>query len=297
MATEEKNEQIPVAEVEKAENPKPEVVEAEDGIESLKKQLEAERSARRQAEDARQEAERQAFEASRNAYTAKTEVEDTNLRMVENAIETVKGNVGQLKSALTQALKANDAEAVAEIQVMLNDHQIKLRDLEAGRDQMAAQPKAEPPKVQDPVEALAQQLTPRSAAWVRAHPEFAKDKNKFNQMIAAHNLVTARGIAPDTDEYFQSVERTLELTPSRGRVVDDADEGEDSALSAAAAPTARRSSPAAAPVSRASSTGGGQTSGRVRLTEAEVEAAAASGITPEQYYQNKVNLRREGRVH
>jgi predicted DNA-binding protein (UPF0251 family) len=59
---------------------------------------------------------------------------------------------------------------------------------------------------------------------------------------------------------------------------------------------ASRSSPAAAPVSRGSSspTGGSRI---VKLTPDEVEAARLSKQTPEEYYANKMSLKREGRVH
>lgn len=235
-------EEAPIVEVveEKPKKEKQEAISGEDGVEMLKKQLQEAREARQKAEEARADAERRAYEASRSAHTAKSEVEDTNLRMVENAIETLKGNEKALTSALEQASANSDHKAIAELTAMLTNNSAKLRDLENGKEAMAAQPKAPPPRPADPVEALAVQLTPRSAAWVRAHPEFARDQDKYASMVAAHNLAVARGIRADSDEYFRYVEKTLEITPSRAKTYDE-DEGDE--FSDAAAPVARRSSP------------------------------------------------------
>ena len=105
-------------------------------------------------------------------------------------------------------------------------------------------------------------------------------------MIAAHNLVTADGIASDTPEYFASVEKVLGI----GAPV------EEDALSFASAPAQRRSAPAAAPVSR-TGTATGTRPNIVRLSAEEREMASMMGMTPEDYARNKVALKREGKLH
>lgn len=274
----------------------PPVIAGDDGIEELKKQLAAERAARAKDQEARADAERRAFEASKTAFTAKNEVQASNLQMVTAAIDTMKGNQEQLKNALANAHAAQDYAAIAEIQVMITDNSTKLRELETGQEAIKNAPKPAPPRVQDPVEALAMQLTPRSANWVRAHPEYARNPALYQKMLAAHNLAVGDGIEPDTDEYFEEVERTLKVPSRHTRAEVDTDD--QSAFSSAAAPAKARTSPAAAPVSRGTSSSNSSSGGRtITLSAAQAEAAAASGLTPKEYWDNMQFLKREGRVN
>ena len=296
-----KDENILVEPAEKKADPKP-IVAGDEGIDELKRQLEAEREARRKSDDARIAAERRALEASRSAQGAKAEVDDTNMRMVETAIETVKGNLDQLEAAYANAIAGGDTAAAAKLQRQMTEFTVKLGALEEGKAAMAAKPKVAPPVINDPVEALASQLTARSADWIRRHPEYATNQERYAAMVAAHNLAVAKRIAPDSDEYFAYVEGQLAdtfgdlrgVSASRARV--EPEDGDEDALSSAARPVASRSSPAAAPVSRGSNspTGGSRI---VKLTPDEVEAARLSKQTPEEYYANKMSLKREGRVH
>ena len=142
----------------------------------------------------------------------------------------------------------------------------------------------------DPVEAFASQLTPQSAAWIRAHPEFAKDETLKADMIDAHNSAIRRGIQADTPEYFQYVERKLDIQPARLR------EPEETFMSEASAPTQRRSAPPAAPVSRSSVAPSGNRSNVVSLSRAERETARDLGMSDREYAASKQALIREGKI-
>jgi hypothetical protein len=109
-------------------------------------------------------------------------------------------------------------------------------------------------------------------------------------MLAAHNLVTADGIAPDTDEYFDSVESILRVR--RSEPVHQADDP----MADAAKPTQRRTPPPSAPVSR-SSGGPGSRPNTVRLTSQEREMASMMGMTVEEYAKNKLALQKEGKLN
>jgi phage I-like protein len=163
----------------------------------------------------------------------------------------------------------------------------KLLQLEQGMAAMDNAPRT-PPKVyvnNDPVEQLASQLSAQSAAWVRAHPEYARDPRKTQEMVAAHNLVTARGHRPDTPEYFDNVEKILGVNSSH-----------ESPLSSASDSYSNRVSPPAAPVTRSMTTSGQRTN-IVRLSAEEREMAQMMGMTPEDYARNKLALKRAGKIH
>ena len=271
----------PVVVVEKAEEKEPDPVD--DGLEALKQQLENERKARA-------EAERRANEAAQTAYQAQTEMQDSNLHLVTNAIETVNQTNSILKSNYRDAMAAGDYDLAAEIQAEMSSNAAKLLQLEQGKQALENTPRGEAPRpyTADPVEALASQLSPRSADWVRRNPQFATDNRLYQKMIAAHNLAVADGIDPDTDDYFASIEETL-------RVRSRNDEYGD-ASSSAAKPVQRRSAPPAAPVSR-SGTGTGSRPNRVTLTAEEREMANFMGMTPEEYGRHKLALKKEGRMN
>ena len=209
----------------------------DDGLEALKRQLEQERQARA-------EAERRANEAAQTAYQAQAEVQDSNLHLVTNAIETVNQTNAILKGNYRDAMAAGDYDLAAEIQAEMSSNAAKLLQLEQGKQALESAPRTEAPRpyTADPVEALASQLSPRSADWVRRNPQFATDQRLYQKMIAAHNLAVADGIDPDTEDYFASIEETLRIR-SRN------DDSYEDASSAAAKPVQRRSAPPAAPVS------------------------------------------------
>ncbi len=282
VPTKEENDEIEV--IKEEETPKAAAIEPEEGINDLKIKLEQERQARL-------EAERQARAAAEAAAYAQNEVQDTNLQLVKNAIETVKRNNDILKYNYSEAMAVGDYAKAAEIQESMSINASKLMELERGRSHMENMPKIEPVQPQrpsDPVEALASQLSPRSAEWVRRNPQCVTDPRMYQKMVAAHNLAMADGYQPDTDDYFAFVEDTLKISK---RVVIQED---DDPMSGAAKVTQRRSPPAA-PVSR-NNTSTGSRPNSVRLTAEEVETANDLGMTPEEYARNKRLLQKEGRL-
>ncbi len=260
----------------------PEVVPPKDGIEELRVQLNAERAARR-------EAERRAIEAQQREHVARVDKEDTDIQLVANAIDTLERDTELLKQSLQYAMQAGDHARQVDIQESISDNKAKLLQLNNGLEAMKSKPKTPPPPTHsDPVEAFASRLSPRSADWVRAHPEFVRDPAKNRKMIAAHELAMADGIAPDTDEYFSAIEETLRVRPQRQAPVQ-----EEGAMDYSAKVTQRRdAAPAAAPVSRGNST----RTNVVRLTAAEREMAEMMNMKPEDYAKHKVALQKEGKL-
>jgi hypothetical protein len=258
------------------------VISAEDGVEELRRRLEVERKGR-------EEAEYRAHQATSQAQQARSEVDSSNLQLVRTAIDTMKREGDILKGNYKQAMAVGDYDSAAEYQEAMADARAKLLQLENGMSAMEAQSRQPVQQVQhaDPVEQLASQLSGPSAAWVRAHPEYARTPRLTQKMIAAHNLVTADGIVSDSPEYFASVEKVLGI----GAPVE-----QESALSSASAPAQRRSAPAAAPVSR-SGTATGTRPNVVRLSSEEREMASMMGMSPEDYARNKIALKREGKLH
>jgi hypothetical protein len=263
--------------------PEEEVPEEEEPayITDLKRQLAEEKAARIQAEQ-------KAHQASRETHRARSEVDETNLQLVVNAIDTVNRDQELMKQAHTYAMQSGDFARATEIQSEMSANAAKLLQLENGRQAMENAPRQPEPQMPpaDPVEDFASRLSPRSADWVRRHPEFVRDQRLNAKMIAAHNLAVADGIPTDTDDYFAAIEETLKVAPKATQ--NDTDD-----QYAAKAVRRRDAAPAAAPANR-----GGQTasSNVVRLSASQREMAEMMGMKPEEYAKNLVALKKEGKI-
>jgi hypothetical protein len=267
--------------VEAEEEPEQVAIPPEDGIADLRRQLEAERTAR-------QNAERAAYDARRDAHQARNNEDETNVQLVSNAIDTLRRDDEILKQNYQYAMSQGNFSAAADIQQEMSGNAAKLLQLSNGLEAMKARPK-QPEPVQtssDPVEAFAAQLSSKSADWVRKHPEYVKDAKLNRKMIAAHELAMADGIRVDSEDYFTAIEETLKIKPS-------APQTETSDEYAAKVTQRRDAAPAAAPVSR----GGSTRTNVVRLSAAEREMADMMGMKPEDYAKNKMALQKEGKLN
>jgi hypothetical protein len=248
---------------------------------TLREQLAAERAGRA-------EAERKLHQAAREVHSARSEVDETNLQLVVNAIDTVNRDIELLSQAHTQAMQNGDYDRATRIQREMSANEAKLLQLNNGREAMESAPRQPEPQLPpaDPVEAFAAQLSPRSADWVRRHPEFVRDARLNSKMIAAHNLAVADGIPTDSDDYFAAIEETLKIG-SRNVQTDTGDQY------AAKVVQRRDAAPAAAPANRGNQSA---SSNVVRLSAAQREMAEMMGMKPEEYAKNMVALKKEGKI-
>lgn len=251
-------------------------------IKNLKEKIERE-------QQARQEAEERARIASQKLNAAYNEVEDSNINLITSAIETVKRENEYLKNEYRNALALSDFDKVADLQEAMSSNAAKLLQLENGKQSMQNKPRQQAPDYSNPVEQFASQLSPRSAEWVRRHPQCVTDQRLQQKMIAAHNLAVADGYQPDTDDYFGFIEDTLKVGNRYARQEEKAQE--ESALSSASKPAPRQAPPPAAPANR-----GSTRPNVVRLTKAEADTAKMFGMTEQEYAKNKIALQKEGKM-
>ncbi|NBX50886.1 hypothetical protein EBT25_13390 [bacterium] len=257
--------------------------DVDSSIEELRKQIEDERRARLAAEN-------KIAHLTAIAGQAQEEVNKSHYQIVTNAIESAKRDTELLKTEYAMALERGDYAKASDIQIAISQHANRLSNLETGKIAMEEKQQQQKVPVQpttysDPVEQMASGMSEKSAAWLRAHPEYARNPVLTQQMVAAHNFVIANGYSADTPEYFGRIEKLLEISS----------EAPETSSGASEAPV-RRPSPAAAPVSR-SGTGNGTRPNVVRLSSDEREMAQMMGMSPEEYARNKLALKREGKLH
>jgi hypothetical protein len=270
--------------------PKPKtIVQPEEGLEKLKQQLEDERKQKADESRLRQAAEARATTAEQTAATAQGHAQDSELTTVTTGLAHVKQLREGLRRSWADASAAGDHTKMAEVQDEMAEAAANQKMFERAEQELKTRPKPAP-VITDPVEILAAKLSPRSASWLRSHPDHATG-NKYQKMIAAHQLALADGISPDTDEYFESIEGTLKLRQPEATHTEPDIHIDTTPQKATGG---RSAAPAAAPVSR-SGTGNGSRPKSYTLTAAQQEAAKISGMTNQEYAMQQMEIDEEKR--
>ena len=252
-------------------------------IEKLKKKLKKEK-------EARQEAERKAQEASFQVQRANYEVEDTQMHLVNNAIETIKRDNEILTANYADSMRNGDFEGAARIQLLMADNESNLKKLESGRigmeEKLRNKPPAPPPQSLKPKEQIDQiidQVSKPSAQWLRENRDHFDDDRTIRKMFNAHAEAIDDGIKADTPEYFRYIEERLGFNKQ---------ESGESPMSSASKPAQRQAAPPpSAPVNRE-----GNRSNVAHLTRAQAEAAKSFGMTEKEYAMHMIALQKEGRL-
>lgn len=260
--------------------------EEDPGLVSLRQQLEEARQRAAEERRRREEADR----ARREAESVKAQVERAALGSQHDAaasrLDALERDAELAERALAEAIQKGDAAAMAKVNRIMTRIEAERAEAERYRDRvLAAQdrplvtegPVRERPS--DPVEAAAASLSQRSGEWVRAHSEIVTDPAKAKMAAQAHHRALGEGIQPDTDAYFDFLDRHM------GYAAPDPD-----ARGQKADPPSvqRRTVPAAPP---ASAGGAGQRT--VRLTAEERETAEALGMSLQEYAREKLAIERE----
>lgn len=287
----------------RVEEPKePQVDEREQQLIEIKRQYEDQKRRADAERQARQQAEQYAYEQSQKAQYAQYDAEGNRLQTYINAIEATEQAANNAEKAYADAMAAGDYAAAGRAQRAMASAEAHLLRLQRekeqaeyavesmrteGRVQAPQRPNFAPQEgPTDPVEAMAARLTPKSAAWLRAHPEAA---NKVEKLTAAHTAaVQLEGYEPESPEYFRYVESKLGLGQPEQRM-----ESRPSKKAMASVPVQSSSG--------VTSRSSGNSSTMI-LSPAEVEMAMlAEPELPrekalETYARNKAQLIRDGKL-
>ena len=271
--------------------------EREIALKEMRAQYEEQKKRAEMERHARQQAEQYAYQQAQKANYAQAEVQDSNLRTILNAISADEQAAANAERVYADAIAAGDTALAAKAQREMAKAEARLVQLENGRRALeerlqATEGRVEEPEMPrfapqptDPVDALASRLTPKSAAWLRQHPEAA---NSVNKLTAAHQAaVELEGIQPESPEYFAYIEQKLGYSETPRQA-------------------SRKSNISSAPVSSAGSMMSSRQSGSsstMVLSPAEVEQALLNEPdlprekALEFYAKNKAALIREGKLH
>jgi hypothetical protein len=276
----------------------------ERALHDLKKQYEHQKRVAEAEREARRQAEYYAHQQAQQVGYARNEVQDSNLKIILNAIDATEQAAANAEFEYAQAMASGDYAHAAKAQRAMAQAESHLLQLQNGRQRLEETlqqpaegsmyappvPNFEPQIPQDPIEMYAERLAPRSAEWLRAHPDAVQ---KLGKLTRAHQDAIEDGIVPETDDYFNFIESRLGYD-SEPRVESRRSEP---------APVNRRSL-ASAPVSSAASvssrsSGNGNT---MVLSPDEVEMAVLAepelsrDKAIESYARNKAYLIKNGKL-
>ena len=194
---------------------------ADDPVEDLKTQFAHISREKNEVEQENQRLRQEAQTATQRAHALEGQVVTSQLDTVLSGIAAAEADATAAEGEYIAAVEAGDALAQARAQrKMAGAEARKLRlteakdDLEEAakrRPREAPQPRQEPRRAADPVEAFIKNanLTPRSADFIRRNPAAATDPKVNARMMAAHNLAVADDIELESPEYFRRIEEGI----------------------------------------------------------------------------------------
>lgn len=284
--------------------PETKIVSADEGIDDLKAQVER---AKRESAERLAAKDREIQAAYSKANEAQREVVTVKRDQVGTIIEKLNADKDAARRDLIAAKEAGDPAKEVDALDRLTMANQRLIEAEKGKlalEHEAAQPQhgrqVEQRQV-DPVEAFARTMSPRSAAWIRQHPEvIVRGANGYDispKAMAAHWAALDEGLEPDSDAYFERLDGAVSSRRSEPRQDrQQASQGRDMSRA-----------PTSAPVNRdVMQAPGAQRPGSIRLEPHEVQVAMETfgPLYPNEsrdqilkrYAQNKMALIDEGKI-
>jgi len=237
--------------------------------------------------------ERERQRAEQVAQQAMQEAGENRKHVMMAALNQVKMDTNRLMNEYAEAMSINNFEEAAKIQAQMSQNAVRSAQFEAEIDNLKRQDSANQGGSQ--LDQIIKAVSPESARWLKQNREHLDDDRAIRRMFRAHEDAVDDGIKPDSDEYFEFIEKRLGITeeaeeraPKKRKADDDADENP---MSSAAKASPRSVSPPPAPVERY-----GNRPNVVRLTRAEADTAKMLGMTEKEYAANKLALQKEGKL-
>lgn len=303
--------------VKKTDDKKPAVVvkkteaapETDDEITKLRGQVKEANDRAEKAETARKAAEQKQVASVDDLEGGEVDRIKQADEKIKTDIELADRDVKDLTRQLREAKENGELDKEMEVNDKLLDAKIKFKKLDDAKEQFETwkggrkdfwdkeRKKTEKRNQQaaDPDAFNAADYTPKALEWIEENPQFKTDKKFRSRSVAAHYAAEAEDIKVDTPEYFEFIDQYLGkksgATAEEQEAEDDAQA--DTATEIKPAPKKADKKPAKfqtqLPPSREAAGGTQRQSGNriKKLTAEEREAAEISGMTNEEYWDDK----------
>lgn len=215
----------------------------------------------------------------------------------EGAVNALTAEINQLKRSSAELYAEGKFEEAADVNEKLGEATAKRHQAQQAQVHFKQQRELAASQPLDPVDRFLAQngnkYTEAEQAWIKKNPRYATDPEFQNRVNEAHAEILKKGVPPQSDRYFDGLERAGYMraaprpAPRREPVEDDFDDDQSPYSGAApddddqteGARTPVQTPPrraAAAPPSRRTPNNPSRTPGPVKLTPDQAEAALAA---------------------
>jgi hypothetical protein len=239
----------------------------------LKKAWHDERRAKEASERQRQEAERVAAFSVQENQKLKETLSSGEEDYIKTLQEKYTADLAFAQREYREAYDAGDGEKLVAAQTKMNEAQYKLGQAQDRKPQFTKETlqtlENAVSSEQDTVRPTAPQPDARALAWQEKNKWFGQDEEMTSLALGLHEKLVRNGVNPSSDEYYRSIDSTMQKRfPENFGGTDTLEE---------AKPAQRKPSTVVAPATR--STG----PKKVRLTKTQLALAKKFKLTPEQY--------------
>lgn len=256
-------------------------------LKELEKKLEREKKKAQKLEREREQAER-------SAHQARQEAGESRKHVMMAALSQTRMDAERLQNEFADAMSINDYAQVAKIQAEISQNTMRMSQFEQELESLKRQEPVQPQSGSQ-LDQIIKSVSSESARWLKQNREHLNDDRAIRKMFRAHEDAVEDGIKPDSDEYFEYIEKRLGISEdqpeSRQSKRQQVESSDDEPTSAAAKPVTRSVSPPPAPVERY-----GTRPTVVRLSSSEIEMAKMMGMTDKEYAAHKLALQKEGKM-
>jgi len=301
------------AKISEVEEPRVEKKQTLDEREKALNQLKSQYEHQKRVADAEREARKKAeefakYQAQQVGY-ARNEVQDSNLKIILNAIDATEQAALNAEREYAESMAAGDFARAAKAQRLMAQAESHLLQLQNGKQrieetlqystegavQEPEMPNFEPDVPPDPVEMYASKLAPKSAQWLREHPEVV---NKIGRLTRAHQDAVEDGYTPESPEYFNYIENRLGY--SAGRHADEDTETQQTVVQVAQPKKTVVSTPVSSNASITSPRSSSPNTMTLSAAEVEMAILAEPELSRdkaiESYARNKAFLIKQGKL-
>ncbi len=239
----------------------------------LKKAWHDERRAKEASERQRQEAERVASLSMQENQKLKKTLSSGEEDYLKTLQEKYTSDLAIAQREYRDAYDIGDSEKLVEAQTKMNEAQYKLGQASDRQPQFSKETLQTKENTlsseQDTVRPNVPQPDAKATAWQQKNQWFGKDEEMTSLALGLHEKLVRNGVDPSSDEYYRSIDSTMQKRfPENYGDTDTLEE---------AKPAQRKPSTVVAPATR--STG----PKKVRLTKTQLALAKKFKLTPEQY--------------
>jgi len=256
-------------------------------INKLRYQQHEERRQREEAERLREEAIKVAQQYAEQSKQYHKIIQEGEQYLVHQIRERAAMSVDQAKNSYRQAYEEGNTDKILEAQEAMINAQSELKSADHQLNHLQHRPQQAPeqfkpaarPVKQPEIGPAPPTPTAKAVQWSEQNPWFGQEKDMTALAYGVHEkLVRDEGFDPNSDEYFETIDRTM-----RSRFPDYF--GEEDSGSGEASKGAQPSSTSRSPsvVVAPSSRNNGAKPRKVRLSRTQLALAKRLGLTAEQY--------------